>query len=230
MVVIAIALVTETGSVAETDVGCEDVTDAVNLITENLAVGDEEAVELGGERDTHIPIVHIVESRKSIDALNLFFFVPRTLVFLRQHLVVEIERGVDVQVLEEIEAGVGADVMVHTVAPVLRQTRLHELLLFRMNGVLKITRILQGDFLIPALLAYPIFTLEGVEARYADVQLRQCQVNSGVAHVLIGADGEVHRHAETRESRTESHVRSSCRLCQSLRIVQRIEVVGLVTL
>ena len=114
--------------------------------------------------------------------------------------------------LEEIEAGVGADVMVHTVAPVLRQTRLHELLLFRMNGVLKITRILQGDFLIPALLAYSIFTLEGVETRYADVQLRQCQVNSGVAHVLIGAHGKVQRHAKTRESCTESYVRSTGRL------------------
>jgi hypothetical protein len=42
MVVIAIALVTETGGVAETDVGREDVTDAVNLITENLGLGMKE--------------------------------------------------------------------------------------------------------------------------------------------------------------------------------------------
>ena len=212
MVVIAIALCTETGGIAETDVGREDVTDAVNLITENLAVGNIESVELGGERHAHIPIVHIEESQKGIDTLDLILFVPRTLVFLRQHLVVEIERGVDVQVFEDIEAGVGANVMVHTVAPVLRQTRLHEFLLFRMNSVLKITGILQGDFLIPALLSYSIFTLEGIEARYADVHLRQCQVDSGVAHILVSTHGKVQRHAETRESCTISHIRSTGRL------------------
>ena len=212
MVVIAIALVTETGSVAETDVGREDVTDAVNLITENLAVGDIESVELGRERHAHIPVVHIEESLNSVDTLDLILFVPRTLVLLRQHLVVEIERGVDVQVFEDVEAGVGANVMIHTVAPVLRQTRLHEFLLFRMDGVLKITGILQGDFLIPALLSYSIFTLEGIEARYADVHLRQRQVDSGVAHILVSTHGKVQRHAETREPCTVSHIRSTGRL------------------
>ena len=212
MVVIAIALCTETGGVAETDVGREDVTDAVNLITENLAVGDIESVELGRERHAHIPVVHIEESLNSVDTLDLILFVPRTLVLLRQHLVVEIERGVDVQVFEDVEAGVGANVMIHTVAPVLRQTRLHEFLLFCMDGVLKITRILQGDFLIPALLAYPVLALEGIETRHTDVQLRQCQVDSRVAHVLVGAHGKVQRHAETRESCTESYVRSTGRL------------------
>ena len=69
---------------------------------------------------------------------------------------------------------------------------------------------------------------EWVEARDANVKVRQRHRYCGVAHVLTQVCRGAQRHADARERGAPVDGRRTCRLRQRLRIVHACQVVALI--
>ena len=169
------------------------------LVTEDLAVRHPESVELGGCAHAHRPVVDVVKSVCSVALHGLRLLVPALLYAVGVHAVGEVDRRVDVNHIEEREVGVDRYVVLHTVAPVLYQVRLHEQVFLRGDAVAQTSGVAHGYLLIPALLACHALALEGVEAAYGDIEVGERDCHGGVAHVLVEVGGSADCHAEAGE-------------------------------
>ena len=198
------------------------------LVAENLLVGHEESVELGGGRHAEVPVIDVVESVHRIYALLLVGNIPRALLPLEVHAVSEIECRVDVQEPEEREVAADGYDVLDAVAPVARQARLHDLVLLGSDGVGDVAGIAHGDLLVPPFLAHHVLALEGIEARDADVQVGESHGDGRVAHVLLQVHGAAQRHADAGEAGAPRHGAGTRRLGAQLWVVHRREVVLLV--
>ena len=225
---VAVARGAEVGRVAEGDGGREDVAYAVNLVAEEFAVGYEEAVDLGGESEAHVPVVDVVESLQRVDDFLLSLFVPGALVLLGVHAVGEVERGVDVEEVEEREVAADGDVVLHAVAPVLGEAGVHEFVLLGADFVFELSGIADGDFLVPALVADGLLALEGVEVGHGDVEVGQRERYGGVAHVLVEVEGGGQRHAQAGELGAPGDGTGARGLGVGLGVVHGRQVVALV--
>ena len=108
------------------------------------------------------------------------------------HAVGEIERGIDVEIVEKCEVGIDRNVVLETVSPVFDEIRLEQFVLFCLDRVGETARVAYGNLLVPSLIAHHMLALEGVETADADVQVGHCQGDRRVAHVLR----KVHRAAQ----------------------------------
>ena len=91
------------------------------------------------------------------------------------HAVGEIERGIDVEIVEKCEVGVDRNVVLETVFPVFDEVRLEQFILFCLDRVGEATCVAYGNLLVPALIAHHMLAFEGVEAADADIQVGHCQ-------------------------------------------------------
>ena len=149
--------------------------------------------------------------------------VPRAHDLIGVHAVGEVERGIDVQIVEERERAADRYLVLHAVLPVLDEVGVQQLFLFRRDGVGEMTRVAHGNLLIPALLACHVLALERIEARDGNVQVGHGERHGGIAHVLSQVERRRQRQADARERRAPAHRRRA-----RLRVVHRREVVALV--
>ena len=202
--------------------------DAVDLVAEQLAPGHPEAIELRRCRERQAPVVDVVQTVDGVGHLTLVDVVPRAHDLVGVHAVGEVERGIDVQIVEERERAADRYLVLHAVLPVLDEVGVQQLFFFRRDGVGEMTRVAHGDFLIPALLACHVLALERIEARDGNVQVGHGERHGGIAHVLSQVERRRQRQADARERRAPAHRRRARRLCHRLRVVHRREVVALV--
>ena len=203
--VIAVVAAAEVGRITETHLWREHVAYGHYLVAEELAPRHEHTIQLGGGRDAEVPVVDVVEAIDGVGHLLLFLCIPVAHDFCGVHAVGKVERGVDVQIVEQREVAADGDVVLHTVAPVACQTGVHQLVFLGADRVAQLSGIAHRNLFIPALLARHLFSLEGVESADVDVQVGQCQGNGRVAHVLVQVHGGAHSHAYARESILHAH-------------------------
>ena len=133
--IIAVASLSEVRCIAEAYARGDDVAYGLNLVAEYLAARSEEAVELCRRTDRHVIVVHVVESVYRVARLFLCSLVPRAHNLVRVHAVLEVERWRHVDIVEQGEVSTDWDRVVPSVAPVLYQVRLEELVLLGVDAV-----------------------------------------------------------------------------------------------
>ena len=158
--------------------------DAVDFVAENFSRWNPEAIELRRCRNRQVPVIDIVQAINRVGHFLLRAFVPRAHDFRGVHAVGEVERGVDVQVVEQRERAADGDLVLHSVAPVLDEVRLEQLVFLRGDGVGEMSRVTHRNFLVPPFFSHHFLAFEGVEARNRDVQVWQRHGDGRVAHIL----------------------------------------------
>ena len=98
--VIAVARRTEVWGVAEADLWGEDVADGLYLVTENLAAGHIETIQLGAGAHGEVPVVDVVQSVDGIVDHGAGGFVPRLVDLTQVGTVGEVERRGDVYIIK----------------------------------------------------------------------------------------------------------------------------------
>ena len=202
--------------------------DPVYPIAEQLAVRNPEAINLRTHPHAHVPVIYVVEAVGGIAHLLLGGSIPRFLHLVGVHTVGEVERWRYVEILEEGERCAHRNLMLPSVAPILDEGTMHQLILLGIDAVGDVTRIAHGNLLVPFLVAHHLLSAERIEARDADVQVGQRHGYRRVAHILREVGGRAERHSDAREVGTPAYGRGSRTLRHRLRIVERVEVVALV--
>ena len=93
--------------------------------------------------------------------------------------------------------------MLHAVRPVPVQLRLHDHALLSLDLILEQSGITHRDLLIPPFCACSLLALKRIEGCDGDVQIRQCEINRRVAHILSHVHIRTQRHTNTGETRLE---------------------------
>ena len=119
--------------------------------------------------------------------------------------------------------------MLHTVAPVFDEIGAEKTVFFRVDRVADLSCVADGNLLIPAFCAYGMTSFERVETAQTDVQIRQSERYTRVAHVLIQVGSGTQGKADAREVGAPTDRRSTCCLRECLWIVEASQVVALIT-
>ncbi len=227
--VVAIATRTEVRSVVERHLGLEHVAYGDDLVAEQFAPRHIETIHRGGCRERHAPVVDVVEAVHRVGNFPLVLLIPRPHNLVGVHSVGQSERGSDVKVVERGEGSAYRYGVLHTVAPVTRQTGTHQFVLLSRYAVAQLSRVRHRNLLIPLLRSRHLLALERVETAYGDVYIRKSEVDGRVAHVLAHVHGGAQRHADARKGVGHAHRRGSRGLRVALRIVHTRQVVALIT-
>ena len=75
-IIVSIAAGSEVGGIVERDGGLEDVAHCLNLLTEEFAVGDIEAIQCRRSRHRHTPVVDVIETLQGVHYFLLVLRVP----------------------------------------------------------------------------------------------------------------------------------------------------------
>ena len=188
-IIVAVSAGAEVRCIAETNLRGEDMADGYNLVAEELFPGHVHTIQLGGCTDTETPVVDIIESVNGIGHLSLRTLVPVAHHLVGVHTVGEVERRIDIQVVEQGEIATDGDVVLHTITPVSRQTGVEQQVFLGSDGVAQLSRVTHGNLLVPAFLARHLLSFEGIEAADGDIQVGHGQSDGRVAHILV----QVHR-------------------------------------
>ena len=174
---------------------------SLDLVAEELPRGHVESVELGGGGEVQSPVVDGIESGDGVVQLFLCRRVPLLVHLHERVLGGEVERGVEREYVKEHERAANGDRMLDAVLPVAAEAGVEHLVLLGVDGVVEVTGVLHGDFLIPPFLAHHLLASEGVESCDVDVHLWERQLERGVAHVLRDIHRRGDAHADAGESR-----------------------------
>ena len=196
---VAVAGGTEVWRITEAHSRRDDVADSLNPVAEYLAVRRPETINLGRETHAHVPVVHVVESVGGIANLFLGGCVPRLRNLVGIHAVGEVERWRHVQVLEERERGADRYLVLPSVAPVLDERAVHQLVLLGVDAVGDVSGVAHRNLLVPLLVAHRLLSSERIEAGDGNVEVWQGHRNRRVAHVLREVGGRAERHADAGE-------------------------------
>ena len=95
--------------------------DCLNLVAKEFSPRCVEHIQFGRCAHTEIPVVDIIESVDGVGHLLLSCIIPRTIDLVGVHTVGEVERRIDVQIVEQGEVATDWDVVLHTIAPITRE-------------------------------------------------------------------------------------------------------------
>ena len=123
--------------------------DSLDLIAENLTVGNPETIEFGRHTHVQTPVIDVIETRHGVIHLSLVGLIPRLFHLSEIGAVRKVERWRDVHIVEEREVTLDGDGMLHTVIPVPVQLRFHDHVLLSPDLVLEQSGITHRDLLIP---------------------------------------------------------------------------------
>ena len=171
------------------------MTDRLNLAVALLLREVEHTIDGRRGRDRKIVVVEAVESilgRQRVGAVR--DGVPLVLLTLEVPLLVPVERGGEVDVVEEVERGRDRDRVLHAVAHVFERSFREDFVLGGLHRVGQLTRILHRDLLVPAILSDLLLALERIDARDIEDHRRQRYGDRLVLRVL--RDGHVCRERE----------------------------------
>ena len=101
--------------------------DGLNLIAENLAVGNIAAIDFRVGRKTQSPVEFIVETVCRVPHFYLSGLIPTATLFLESHVVIEIEMRSHIDNIEQRERGFDGNLMLKAVRPVPNQIRMEQL-------------------------------------------------------------------------------------------------------
>ena len=220
----------EVGGVADGDGRLEDVADGHNLIAEEFGQGFVETIERCVHRDAYVPVVEVVEAIGRIAHFALGLLVPTALHPAGIHDVAEGEVGRDVDILEQLERGIDGHAVLHTVAPVLHEVRLEELVLLRGDAVGELARVGERYLLVPSLLAHLTLAAEGVHTLERDGHVGQGDGQRGVAHILRDIGRGRNGQADAGEGVGEAHRTGTGALAVRQGVVHTLQVLALVVL
>ena len=225
----AARLVGEVRGEGEAHGGLEDLAEGLHAIAEEEAHGLVESVEGGVGREGHVPIEEVVEPVDRVGALAARGGVPRFALAREVGAPAEVERGRDVDVLEELEGGFDGDAVLHAVAP-FEQRGVEELRLGGGERIGHLAGVGEGDFLIPALFAHGFAAAQRIEAGHGERHVGQGDGEGGVAHVLRHVGRGRKRQAERRNAVAEAHRRGAGALGVGQRRVEGGEIGAFVVL
>ena len=120
--------------------------------------------------------------------------VPLILLTLEIPLLVVVERGREVDVVQDVERSRDGYRMFHAVLHVVERLARENLILGGGYRVGQLTRVLHRNLLIPAVLAHLLLAFEGVDARHIEDHRRQRNRDTLVLRVL--RNGHVCRERE----------------------------------
>ena len=226
---VSIARSTKIWRIAEAYSWREHVAYGLYLVTEELAVGHPETIKFGRGTDAHVPVVHIMETIGRISHLDLLLLVPRLSDLISVHTVRKVEVRTDVDVLEEREVGTYRNAMFPSVAPVFNKIALEKQVFLRGDGVAHMSCIAQCYLLIPSLVTHHLLATEWIETRNVDIEVGQSDCQRRVAHVLREVGSCRQRHTYARKVGAPVDRRGSGTLRHRLWIIERVEIVALIT-
>ena len=111
--------------------------DSLYLISEELTVGNPEAVHIGRRSHIEVPVVYVIETAQRIRDLSLMLRIPRLMYLIEIGTVGQVERRTDIQETEEREIGLDRYRVRHAVFPVLTQTGVQQQVFLGENLVLQ---------------------------------------------------------------------------------------------
>ena len=150
--------------IGETDTRREDMANTIYFIAEDFAIGNPVTIYFRRGVQTQIPVIDVIESADGIYHLALINSIPRFPLFDERGVVGETECGVNVDIAKHHKISSNGDGMTHVILPVFGKTGVQQFILLRVDGVVEITRVTHGDFLVPAIIAHLLLTLEWIEA------------------------------------------------------------------
>ena len=227
-VVEAVARAAEVGRHAVADAGGDDVAYHFNLVAEYLGRRLVEAVELRVGRDAEIVVIDAVEAVDGVAHHGLCGGVPVLFHLIEIPTLGVVERGGDVDVVEQREVGLNGDAVLPSVAPVAREVRFEDVVFLGGDGVAYLARVLDGDFLIPAFFSGGFLALEGIDAVEVDVEVGQGERHHGVACALRHVECARHCEADVGERARIAHARCLRALRIEAGVVEAVEVVAVV--
>ena len=116
---------------------CKHMADSLDLISEELTVGNPEAVHIGRRSHIEVPVVYVIETAQRIRDLSLMLRIPRLMYLIEIGTVGQVERRTDIQETEEREIGLDRYRVRHAVLPVLTQTGVQQQVFLGENLVLQ---------------------------------------------------------------------------------------------
>ena len=228
-IVVAVAARAKVRCIGERHLRRDDMADGLDLVAEDLLARCPESIYLRTGCQRQAPVIDVVEAVDGVGALLRGRVVPGPVDLLGVHAVGEAQRGCDVDDVEEREVGLHGNGVLQSVAPVVDEVGVEQLVLLRGDAVAHLARVADGDLLVPAFLASSVLAAEGVESGDAHIEVWQGERDDPVAHVLREVGRGAERHADGGEARAVADGRGACRLGQRLRVVHRVEVVALIT-
>ena len=130
--------------------------------------GFEETIDLSAQRHAKIEVKDIIETIGSIPDNRTGIGIPLLSYLAGVHAVIHRDVGRQVEVLKDIECRLYGNRVHHTVAPILDQVLVQELILLGCQRILEFTRVAHLDFLIPFFIAHCTFTLERSRLAHGD--------------------------------------------------------------
>ena len=139
------------------------------------------SINFGSCCHRHAIVVKTVKAPGCIAIDHLFGNrTPLFVYFLEIPTLLIVDRRVDIDILQQVERGLDRNLVVDTRAHPFEHFVRKEILLFGIYGVTKRTGVLQRDLLIPTLFANRIFTLEGVDTRHIQHNVRERKLYRGI--------------------------------------------------
>ena len=112
------------------------------------------------------------------------------------HAILEVERWRHVDIVEQGEVAADWNRVIPSVAPVLYQVRLEELVFFGVDTVGYLSGVRHRNLLIPTFIASCVLALEGIESRERDIEVGQRYRQCRVAHVLREVGSRAERESD----------------------------------
>ena len=118
--------------------------------------------------------------------------------------------------------------MRYLILPVLTETWMQQIVFLCIDRAGETSCICQTDFLIPTLFTHKILSLERIETRQIQIEVRQRQRDCRLLCILTEIDTWWQTKSDTWELRAPWHRRTTCCLCSWLRVIIRGQVVILI--
>ena len=134
-IVVAVAARAKVRRIGERHLRRDDMADCLNLVAEDLLARCPESIYLRTGCQRQAPVIDVVEAVDGVGALLRGRVVPGPVDLLGVHAVGEAQRGRDVDDVEEREVGLYGDGVLQSVAPVVDEVGVEQLVLLRGDAV-----------------------------------------------------------------------------------------------
>ena len=149
-----------------------------------------ETIQGSGSRNRSAVIEYTVETISRIPVYHLLLLhIVCFFHFIGVPTFGIVERGRDIQILEQRESRTHRNLVLHGIPPVLHQARLEQFVFFRIDTVTQVTVVTHGNLFIPTFFADRTFPLEREDTAHRNRNIGQSQRNRRVFRTLVHVHG-----------------------------------------
>ena len=175
---------TEVRSITERNSRRHHVTNCLYLLAAKPRRRRIETIKFRIGTQRHTEVIDVVETLQCIALHPAILLIPRLHDLGGVHTVHKCKAGSNIDILEYRETGIDGYLVAHTVTPILHQTTLKEKIFLCVDAICERTGVTHANLLVPTFLTSSLLSLERIESVELDIEVRQCNRQTAVAHVL----------------------------------------------